>query len=263
MKDISGQPSSISSASADLTRLLGNRLHQRLGLGGSMLYKETWKQKTTPAGLPYLEHTASVRRISDNAFIGLPTPKARDHHTEGEGKFSHSLAFVAEKKMGWPTPSATKNTKNSKDPQRMKENGVQTSLADAAWIAAGWPTTRANDAEKRGFVADDPRNGLVTSANLSGWPTTTTRDHKDGASDGTVPNNGLLGRVVWSAKNSAARLTASGQILTGSSAGMESGGQLNPSLARWLMGLPIGWDICALSVDTRSIRSSKKVKTEL
>lgn len=42
-----------------------------------------------------------------------------------------------------------------------------------------------------------------------------------------------------------ARLTDSGQVLTGSAAGTDVGGQLSPEHSRWLMGLPAEWASCA------------------
>jgi hypothetical protein len=94
----------------------------------------------------------------------------------------------------------------------------------------------------------------------AGWPTPTTRDHKDTGNlegsmvrqDGQLRND-TVPRVSWIA--GPARLTASGEMLTGCSAGMESGGQLNPAHSRWLMGYPPEWDDCAVTAMPSSRKS--------
>ena len=77
--ETSGHISTGSSESAALTQSLANRLQQQLNSIGSMEYRQTWKQKTTPLGRVYWEHTASVPPISDRDFSGWATPCARDY----------------------------------------------------------------------------------------------------------------------------------------------------------------------------------------
>jgi hypothetical protein len=129
---------------------------------------------------------------------------------------------------------------------------------------AGWPTPTSSLATKgvrseAGAIREAMRShgpDLAAAVSLAGWATPTTRDHKDGAADGTAPTNCLLGRQVWDVKG-AARLTSTGEMLTGSDAGMDGGGRLNPAHARWLMGYPPAWDDCAATA-TPSFPKSRR-----
>src|SRR5271156_1869485 len=56
---ISGPYGKGSSASASLQSSLENKLKTLLDTVGSILWQQTWRNKVTPAGRPYLAHTAS------------------------------------------------------------------------------------------------------------------------------------------------------------------------------------------------------------
>jgi hypothetical protein len=105
----------------------------------------------------------------------------------------------------------------------------------------------------------------------AGWNTPAASDgnggkrpHPDTTMTGQHPegrkvNMGLASQVhIGFIKTEPARLTATGEMLTGSSAAMESGGQLNPAHSRWLMGLPPAWDACAPTATPSSRKSRPK-----
>lgn len=85
-----------------------------------------------------------------------------------------------------------------------------------------WPTPRANDAEKRGQIGDDVRNGLPAAVKY--WPTPTKSDYKGAGPamirrDGKNRANDRLDYAVY----------------------LNQRGQLNADWVECLMGYPIGW----------------------
>ena len=139
----------------------------------------------------------------------------------------------------WVMPSGRRLFRLRASVHRTSETGL-----------GGWPTARANV----GTGAKIPPNreggmALKSAAMLAGWPTPTAQDCSRG--NGTIrPHDTgipLPQRVGEIDMNQPARFTASGEMLTGSSAGMESGGQLSPEHSRFLMGYPPQWNDCAPS----------------
>ena len=129
---------------------------------------------------------------------------------------------------------------------------------------AGWPTPTTTDSVRA--PGQDFKTTNITlnhAAVRAGWPTPTTRDHKGATENTLVRKNGknrhdiLDHCALLTMTDQPARLTAYGLLVTGSTAGMDAGGQLNPAHSRWLMGLPPEWDACAPTA-TRSTPKRRK-----
>ena len=84
-RDTSHLCSSTLSASATLQSSLGNRLRQQLQNRGCAIYKLTWKEKTTPSGLPYSQLVASAHRTIP---FGMADPNSERLQRERRDSYS-------------------------------------------------------------------------------------------------------------------------------------------------------------------------------
>ena len=256
----SGLSSTASSQSADLQSSLESRLRARTASAGSTLYTLTWKHRATPSGRQICALRASAPRTSASAS-GLS-------------------------ESGWPTPRSTDGDKGSRTAEgceaEIARKGRLDDLPSTATYLAGWPTPNAVNGDRAAYADFDKlmarkaagrQQNLQEIVMVAGWPTPLAQDDncsrvanpqeyaaKRLARKGASSNLAQTAQAFAWAKpeDGPVRLTATGELLTGSSAGMESGGQLNPAHSRWLMGLPPEWDACAPTATQSSRKSRQK-----
>lgn len=213
----SGPSGSNSSENLVLSLCLASKLVARLDLSGLTLFSMTWKTRRTPAGRSISALRASVRRTSDNACTGWPSPVTNDakdsEYTYANGDHSRPSLKLggAARLASWPTPTG-RDTRGARSPEE---------------INALRPTGHAPSV-------------LVETAQLASWATPARRDYRfANAKPWKERGGGSRGEQL---NNQAVHLVASGETQSGSNAPTAKSGQLNAAFSRWLQGFPKEWD---------------------
>jgi len=249
------------------------------------LFRLTWKPSATPSGRPISRLRASVPRTSGSGSILAhwtspcveetdEAPETKDarnlrHRQAGKMKGVGSYKISTQALMtAWPSPVSMggRDTYSTVPPSIGDTRGY--TLGMAATLAH-WPTPRTPSggpetaAEKQARGEGHGGGDLAAVAKTAGWATPAARDYRWPNERPYAERGG--GKKGEQLQNQVHHLLAPGETPSGCPAGTEGyapfRGRLNPCLPRWLQGLPLSWDLCAMGIPRSFLRSSSRPRT--
>lgn len=266
-----------------------NRLREPLATLGSTEWPLAWKAKATPAGRWISRLAPSMRRTSEAASTGWPTPnahpdapnmsKTRERGRTAERLTEQCLGKLARDLAGWSSPANRDYRYPNAKSYTARGGGKKgEQLPNQAAQIVHWQTPGTDSFRSRGGNRKDEMGLDQCARYLAGWLTPDTSKgglrKLDGKKSGGLNTQAAL--TGWStptslapakdgyneAGNSAGLVAIRNQILgmTGSSSDptpKASTGALDPAFVCCLMGFPDEWLSC-VDWATRSCRKKPR-----
>jgi len=203
-------------------------------------------------------------------MAGWPTPVREDSESTGvrpvtETRLapSHTLTSAA-RMTSWSTPLKSDEKGERPPTTRRGTGGLPTEARLASWatpVATEIGNTLENYQAMKANMKSGPRTAIThpsLQAQLAAWPTPQTDNFRSRSGD----RKEEMGMDQMARTIGTVRITATGEMLTGSPAETASGGQLSPDHSRWLMGYPVEWESCAPTATRSSPRSRRRSSSQ-